>query len=66
MQENADARRLLTEREAAAFLNIGMATLANWRSTGRVVIPCVRLGRAVRYRVSDLEQFIAAQTVGAP
>lgn len=58
--------KLLTERETAAYLAIGMASLANWRSTGKVNIPCVRLGRAVRYRVSDLERFIAAQTVGAP
>ncbi len=66
MQENADARKLLTERGAAAFLAVSMGTLSNWRSSGKVIIPCVRLGRAVRYRVCDLEQFIASQTVGTP
>lgn len=54
----------LTERQAADHLGVSPGTLANWRSSGAVRVPFVRLGRAVRYRRSDLERFLAANTVG--
>ena len=45
---------------AADFLGTTYGTLAGWRSTRVVEIPFVKLGKAVRYRQSDLDAFVAA------
>jgi excisionase family DNA binding protein len=51
---------LLTARQASEYLQIPVATLAVWRCTGRVELPFVKAGRAVRYRREDLENFLRA------
>lgn len=56
---------LLTESQAAEFLNIRPGTLANWRVTRRYPLPYTKIGRSVRYRRSDLEAFAAAREQGA-
>lgn len=56
---------LLTDDEAAKRLGTSPNTLANWRATGRVTVPYIKIGRNVRYRAADLEAFIAAHAVGA-
>jgi excisionase family DNA binding protein len=50
--------KLLTRKEAAQFLGLAESTLSNWACTKRVVIPTIRLGRSVRYRLSDLNHYI--------
>jgi predicted site-specific integrase-resolvase len=40
----------MTEKQVARLLGLSPHTLAVWRSSGRVRIPYVKLGRAVRYR----------------
>ncbi len=57
------AGRLLSRKEAAEFLNLQPQTLACWGMDGRH-LPVVKLGRTVRYKQSDLEAFVARQTVG--
>ena len=57
--------RMLNEVEAAEMLGLRPGTLNVWRSTRRVNIPFVKIGRAVRYRMSDLHDFIAKRTVNA-
>lgn len=52
------AEKLLTRKEAAKFLGLAESTLSNWACTKRVLIPTIRLGRSVRYRISDLNQYI--------
>jgi excisionase family DNA binding protein len=52
---------LLTESQAAEFLQLARMTLANWRSQGRGP-RFVRVGRLIRYRAQELETFLAAQT----
>jgi excisionase family DNA binding protein len=52
-------RLLLTPSEAAKALAICERTL--WGLTRRGAIPCVRLGRAVRYHLADLQSFIQEQ-----
>ena len=58
---------LLDRRAAAAMLSISLASLdrhaADYRrSAGRIGIPHARLGgRTVRYRASDLDQWVASQ-----
>ena len=61
---NIDQDRRLTDLEAAEYLNVKPATLAVWRSTGRYNLPFVKVGRLVRYRLRDLEQFMARRTHG--
>lgn len=48
---------LVDAREAARLLCISDRTL--WTMTDRGVIPCIRIGRAVRYSVDDLRSWIA-------
>ena len=54
--------QLLDVREAAALLKISPGSLYHWLSQGR--IPVVRLGpRCVRFRRSDLEEWISEKSV---
>lgn len=45
--------RLLTDVEACEYLRIRNRQLYAWRMQG--LIPFIRIGRAVRYRQSDLD-----------
>ena len=56
---------LLTPRQAAELLAIQPGTLASWRSSGKYSLPHVQLGRTIRYRRSDLDQFVQQRVVGA-
>lgn len=56
------AEKLLTDHEATQLLDLAPGTLAVWRSTGRHGIPFVKIGRNVRYRKDDLEQWIESHT----
>lgn len=47
----------LTESEAAARLGLKVATLRAWRQKGRGPA-YVRLGRAVRYLTTDIDDFL--------
>lgn len=63
---NIQGRSLLTDKEAAAILNVKPNTLAAWRCTKRVEGPrYVKMGGAVRYPLAELEAFIARQLVTA-
>jgi excisionase family DNA binding protein len=53
----------ITDREAAALLSIGRATLARLRASGRFGPPAIRLGRSVRF---DREEVISWAQAGAP
>jgi len=57
-----DHDALLTEVQAADFLNLSIRTLQAWRAKG-----CgpayVRAGRAIRYRRRDLVAWMDANTV---
>lgn len=50
---------LLTAREAAIALSISERTL--WNLTNRGDLPCIRLGRSVRYSREDLLGWIEKQ-----
>jgi excisionase family DNA binding protein len=54
--------QLLTPEEAAAALHVSDATLAVWRSTQRVSLKFVRIGRKILYREQDIEAFITERT----
>jgi excisionase family DNA binding protein len=53
----------LTETEAAARLGLKVATLRAWRHQGRGPA-FVRLGRAIRYLSSDIDEFLRANRHG--
>lgn len=53
---------LLDNSAAAKFIDVTPGTLNVWRSTGRYGIPFLKIGSKVRYRVSDLEAWMASRT----
>ena len=66
----SDQLQLLSEKEAAALLRVAPGTLRVRRCTGQrpggmKVVPCVRIGRAVRYRRVDIERYILEHLQGA-
>ena len=54
--------KLLPPNEAATYLGNKEQTLAVWRSSGRYGLPFVRVGRAIRYRESDLKSWMERRT----
>jgi len=54
---------LITREEAAALLGIKPDTLAIWASTKRYALPYIKIGRSVRYKLSDVQQFIESRTI---
>ncbi|AIL66008.1 Helix-turn-helix domain protein [Rickettsiales bacterium Ac37b] len=50
--------KLLTRKEAAEFLGIAENTLAVWACTKRYDLPMVKIGKLIRYKLSDLIKFI--------
>lgn len=56
---------LLGNIAAAAYLGVTPRTLEVWRCTKRHAIPYIKVGRLVKYRQTDLDSWLTAQTVGA-
>ncbi len=56
MDSTIETTRLMTSRDAAKYLCISERKL--WSMTQAGEIPAVRLGRAVRFDIKDLENFI--------
>ena len=57
------SKKLLTRREAAEYLGVCPETLAVWHCTGRYRLPVVKVGRAVRYRLEDLDAWLSSRTM---
>ena len=58
--------RLLTVKQVAELLQVNKGTLALWRENrkankGNAGPPYIKLERAVRYRVSDVEAFLQSR-----
>lgn len=58
-RELQPARMLITPAEAAFALSVSERKL--WSMTNAGEIPCVRMGRAVRYSPTDLQDWIDQQ-----
>ncbi len=54
---------LLTRKEAADYLGVTESTLAVWACTKRYDLTYVKVGRLAKYRLADLNVFIANRTV---
>jgi excisionase family DNA binding protein len=54
---------LMTPIECATFLGVSEGTLMIWRCTKRYPLNFIKIGGRVRYRRSDVEQFLLERTV---
>lgn len=57
---------LLNRAQAAEYLGVSKGTLEVWACTKRYDLPYVKVGRLVKYRLSDLQAFVASRIVGQP
>ena len=55
------ARRLLNVREAAQFLGLEVDTV--YKKSRLREVPCVKVGRALRFDVKALEQYIEQHSI---
>jgi hypothetical protein len=53
--------RMLSRREAAEFLGLKENTLAVWACTKRHIIPMFKVGKYIRYRLTDLQKFVESR-----
>jgi len=60
MDATTSKKLLWDERETAERLNVARSTLWRLRRDGR--LPYVTVGRAIRYRVADVHDFIERNT----
>ena len=56
--QSPDKEPLLDRKTAAKYLRVAPGTLAVWDCTKRYDLKPIKIGRAVRYRRSDLDRFI--------
>lgn len=54
---------LLSPNEAAEILGVKPQTLGVWRMTGRHNLPFIRVGGKIRYRASDLADWLESNTI---
>lgn len=56
---NTTPNQLLDTKSVSQMLGISHKSLANSRNTGTgIQIPFIKMGRLVRYRLSDVEEYI--------
>lgn len=53
---------MLTPPQVAATLGVNEQTLAVWRRTGRCDLPFVRVGRSIKYKLSDAQAWLDFRT----
>ena len=61
-----DTSILLTQTQAAKYLGTTVGTLNTWRHYGKNTIPCVRWGNRIKYRKSDLDNWIESHMENMP
>jgi len=54
---------LLSTHQASIYIGVSPGTLEVWRCTKRYQIPFIKVGRLVRYRKSELDNFLDHRTV---
>jgi predicted site-specific integrase-resolvase len=43
------------------MLGVSVGTLSVWRTTGRYDVPFIKVGRHVRYKLKDIQAFLAGR-----
>ena len=59
-----NSEQLLSSKQSAELLGVKTETLTHWRCVGRYDLPYIKIGRLVKYKKSDLENFIAQNRKG--
>jgi excisionase family DNA binding protein len=59
--ERSPSARLITVQHAAEYLAVSVSTLYGWVYQRR--IPFVKVGRALRFDISDLDRFIESNRI---
>lgn len=54
----------MTDKELAKYLKISLPTIHRWRRD-KVGPAFVKLGKSVRYRIADVDQYLADLAAGA-
>ena len=62
MEQTTDQDKLLTRKQAAELLHCKESTLATWKSTKRYSLPYIKIGKNIRYKLSDIITFIEKNT----
>jgi excisionase family DNA binding protein len=57
-----EAQSLLTRKQAADLLGCKDDTLVVWKTNKRYKLPYIKIGKNVRYRLSDILSFIENNT----
>ena len=60
----SDNTKLLDTTQTAEYLGITQDTLAVWRCQRLYNLPYIKVGRLVKYRLSDLNNFLNSRVVG--
>jgi hypothetical protein len=60
----SDNTKLLDTTQTAEYLGITQDTLAVWRCHKLYKLPYIKVGRLVKYRLSDLNNFLNSRVVG--
>ncbi|MFD2674805.1 helix-turn-helix transcriptional regulator [Gulosibacter bifidus] len=58
-----NGERLLTIQDLAQRMQVSTSTLYRWRSEGTPLPPSIRIGKSIRWRESDVAQWIADKNV---
>ena len=61
---NIHQDKLLSAGQTAELLGIKEATLAQKRWRGDHSLPWVKLGKVIRYKVTDIQNYISINTIG--
>lgn len=61
-EQKASELQLLTEQETSGLIKVPPQTLRNHRSKG-LGIPYYKLGRSVRYSLSDVEEYLSTRKI---
>ena len=62
MQQPTSITDVMTESETAEHIGISLSGLRKWRNDGSGP-PYIRIGRLIRYREKDIEEWLAHRTV---
>ena len=55
---NISPAGLMTPRDAAVYIGVKINTLAVWRMTNKYGLRYLKLGKAIRYRKEDLDEWL--------
>lgn len=55
--------RLLDTNQTAELLGVRPSTLIAWRYAGDYSLPVTKVGRAIRYKLDDIERYLDHRTI---